>query len=65
MEKLPPHLIDYIIQFIPHVKPIKQKELHGLEREIEKLKRSPKLTSMMFYKMDDYITDVYPTKKWK
>jgi hypothetical protein len=64
MEKLPPYLIDYIITFVPKTKPVKQKEINGLDREIEKLKRSPKLTGMMFYKMDDY-TDIHYKGKWK
>ena len=50
--------------FVPKTKPVKQKEINGLDREIEKLKRSPKLTGMMFYKMDDY-TDIYHKGKWK
>lgn len=66
MEKLPPHLIDYILTFVPKTRPIKQQEYNGLEKQIEKLKRSPKITSMMFYKMDDYIDMTYREKcKWK
>jgi hypothetical protein len=64
MEKLPPHLIDYILTFIPKTRPIKEKEINGLEREIKKLQSSPNLTGMMFYKMDDYI-DINYTGKWK
>lgn len=64
MEKLPPYLIDYIMTFVPKTKPVKQKEINGLDKQIEKLKRSPKLTSMMFYKTDDY-TDIHYKGKWK
>ncbi|NDG31700.1 hypothetical protein EB118_16725 [bacterium] len=55
MEKLPPHIIEYIIQFVPPYKPTPRLPHYGLEKQIENLKRSPKLTSMAFYRLDDYI----------
>jgi len=55
------------MKFVPKYKPIRQEEYCGLEREIQKLHRSPKLTNMMFYKLDDYIDlpDTYYREKWK
>ena len=64
MEKIPPYLVDYIISFVRPIREEKQKELSGLDREIEKLQKSPKVTGMMFYKMDDY-TNKHYKRKWK
>ena len=68
MEKLPHYLSDYIMKFVPRYIPRVEKPIFGLDAEIEKLKRSPKLTSMGLYKMDEYeqeFNKYYYKKRWK
>lgn len=53
MQALPTELQDIIISFVPE-KP-KPKHPAGLQRELEKLQRSPKRTPMDLKGLDDFV----------
>jgi len=54
IEKRLPREIVYIIQkFLPHNP--KPSPMPGLQKQLEKLQRSPKLSAMGLYNLDDFV----------
>ena len=50
--KLPQEIVRRIYRFVPHMK---QKTVSpGLQKNLEKLQRSPKMTSMGMYGLEDF-----------
>lgn len=53
-KRLPSEIVHFIYQFVPH-KPKPSPPMPGLQKQLTKLQKSPKLTSMGLYNLDDFV----------
>lgn len=65
IRSLPSELIHIIKTFLPALPPRPKPRDNGLSRQIETLKRSPKLTAMALYDLDDLDEEKQESRKKK
>lgn len=57
-ERLPDDVFAYMLRFIPPKRlPPPPRHPAGIQRQVQALKRSPKLTPMAFYGLEDFLLE--------
>lgn len=52
---LPEDVVRHIYTFVPTIKKEKLKERPGLQKQLDKLQKSPKQTSMYLHGLEDFV----------